>query len=262
MRIINSSDIKNVSTNKKVYEIPIYFFNHYEENSLLSIQELLDSPENYFTEIYKPVKIKDNDKFVYVGSNPSYHKNYNCHRLVADYKNYEIPTDIRDKGPKEVEAFRKWFKTVQYLLEKDPEIFIARLRARWGILTNVKSIKLENSGSTIFENESIEELKLDIAKLIKGAGRFYYASSKNKAILSAFSKFSFLGTSNEPIKNNRTRFSDKEVKALLSYYHKKFKQPLKDKLIKYYRLDLNPEIQMEGEILSQLGFNSCNSCYN
>ena len=262
MKIINSSVLKNVNIQKDVYRIPIYFFNRYEENALLSIKELLETPEKYFSEIYKPVKVKDSNKFVYVGGSPCYHENCDCIRLNADFKNYVIPNFVREKGRREVEAFRIWFKTVQSLLEKDPDIFVARLYARWGILTNVKSIELKNSGATQFENGSICRLKNDIDCLIKEAGRFYYASSKNETILSAFSKFSFLGISDIPIKNNRTGFAEKEVKSLLKYYQKRFKDPLKKNLIEYYRLDLNPEIQMGGDILSQLGFNPCYSCAN
>ncbi|MBC8213134.1 MAG: hypothetical protein H8E71_00615 [Candidatus Marinimicrobia bacterium] len=262
MNIIKSSDLKNANIRKDVYEIPIYFFNRYEENALLSIKELLDSPENYFTEIYKPVKVKEKHNFVYVGSQPCYHTEYDCQRLNANYKNYEIPRDIREKGKNAVDAFRTWFNSVHYLLEIDPDVFVARLYARWGILTNVKAIEFKNSGATYFENESIGNLKFDITSLIKSAGRFYYASSKNKAILAAFSKLSFLGEKDEAIQNNKTGFSDEEVKSLLKYYHQTFKKPLKQKLIQYYRLDLNPEIEMSGNILNKLGFNPCNTCAN
>ena len=61
------------------------------------------------------------------------------------------------------------------------------------------------------DDRSIEEIKEDIDKLIKKAGRFYYASTKNKKILSAFSRLTFLAYKDEQIYNNETGYSDREV---------------------------------------------------
>ena len=260
MGIINNSDIKEASFTEKIYHIPIYFFNNYEKNSLLAIKELLKNPENYFTEFYQPIERDENNNYVYQGSAPSHHKSFECPRLNSDYKNYEIPSDIIDQGLEVADEFRAWFKSVAYLLERDPDAFVTRLYARWGILTNVKAIEIRNSGSTKMDDRSIEEIKEDIDKLIKKAGRFYYASTKNKKILSAFSRLTFLAYKDEQIYNNETGYSDSEVKALLKYYDEKFKQPLKDTLILYYRLDLNPDIEMKGQYLERLGFHSCNHC--
>ncbi len=258
--IVFNSDLKDLDLSGEIYKIPIYFLSRYEEQSLLAIQELLQNPEHYFTEIYQPHEPTDSYKYVYEGKSPAYHNDSNCDRLNADWENYEIPSDIRDRGPDAVLEFREWFETVAHLIEDRPDAFVMRLQARWGIVTNVNAISRGNSGHLELDNITIKDLESRIDNLIKSAGRFYYRSAKTKAVLRQFSKYAFLGDQDEPIKNNRTGSPDHEVKELLRYYNNHFKKPLKKDLIEYYRLKLNPNIQMEGYFLENLGFKPCGSC--
>jgi hypothetical protein len=117
-------------------------------------------------------------------------------------------------------------------------------------------------GAEIQKNLTVEELEKTIDGLIKSAGQFYYASPKNKAILHRWSKYTHLAKKPEPINNNDTGYSDQEVKELLKTYDTRFKKPLKQYLVEYYRLKLNPDIKMEGEYLEQLGFNPCGHCHD
>src|SRR5690606_19298990 len=94
------------------------------------------------------------------------------------------------------------------------------------------------------------------------AGRYYYASAKNKIILGKYSKSAFLGYSADPLKDNDTGFSDEEVKHFLREYDKTYKRPLKKLLIEYYRVKLNPDLELKGFLLDQLGFKPCGKCYN
>lgn len=258
--IIYNSDISQLDLDGDIYKIPIYFFSKYEKNSLLAIQELLKDPEKYFDEIYVPIKREDTYSLISEAKKPCYHKSPNCERLNADYENYEIPSDIVEQGPIVVKEFRKWFKTVQHLIETKPDAFVMHLQARWGIITNPRAISRENSGSSMMDNYSIEDLEEKIDGLIKEAGRFYYHSSKNKTILSKFSKMTYLANSTSKLSSNNTGFSDQEVKNLLRDYNNEYKKPLKNLLIEYYRLKLNPEIQMQGYLLENLGFVECRHC--
>ena len=258
--IVFNTDLKDLDLSGKIYKIPIYFFSRYEEQSLLAIQELLPNPEHYFTEIYKPYKPTDTYKYVYEGKRPAYHNDSNCERLNSDWENYEIPSDIRDRGEGAVIEFREWFETVAHLIKDKPDAFVMRLQARWGILTNVNAISRGNSGHFEMENLTIQKLEARIDSRIRDAGRFYYRSEKTKAVLKQFSKYAFLGYQDDPIGNNRTGVPDHEVKELLRYYNEQFKKPLKKDLVEYYRVRLNPEIKMEGYFLENLGFNSCGAC--
>ncbi|MEX0597111.1 MAG: hypothetical protein WD512_11480, partial [Candidatus Paceibacterota bacterium] len=231
------------------------------ENALLAIQELLKDPEKYFTDIYVPYESKDTYSYIYEGQQPAYHKYPSCPRLHSDYQNFEIPETIQEKGPNAVNEFREWFEEVKHLMEK-PDIFVTQLHARWGIVTNPSAINKSNSGFTITENSTVEELEDKIDSLIKEAGRFYYKSDNNTEILKRFSKFTFLAYKQDDIYNNDTGFTDEEVKELLKFYDEEFKRPLKKLLIEYYRLKLNPDIQMEGYLLKKLGFNPCGYCHD
>jgi hypothetical protein len=259
-KIIFDSDLKGLDLEGQVYKMQIYFLSRYEESALLAIQELLKDPEKYFTTIYKPYKPKDTFSFVYEGKKPGYHQYSCCPMLNSDYQNFPIPEQIKEKGQTAVIEFREWFKTVEHLLEK-PDVFVMRLKAKYGIETNPQAINKDNSGNTAIKNETIEEIETRIDGLIKNAGRFYYASDKNKKILSRFSKWTFLAYKTDPIDGNETGYSDEEVRKLLKEYDETYKRPLKSNLIEYYRLKFNPEIKMEGYFLEKLGFKSCGHCY-
>ena len=70
----------------------------------------------------------------------------------------------------------------------------------------------------------------------------------------------FLANPKYKIYNNKTRYDDDEVKSLLKEYDERFKKPLTENLIQYYRLKLNPDIELMGQILDNLGFGACGSC--
>ena len=260
-KIVFESDVKSLKLSGAVYKIPIYFFSKFEENALLAIQELLMDPEKYFTEIYIPYKPTDTFSLIYEGRKPSYHKFICCPRLNSDYQNFEIPQEIQEKGINAVQEFRQWFASVKHLLEK-PDIFVERLRIKYGIVTNPKAINRDNSGSHEEEDLKLEELEDKIERLIKDAGRFYYKSSKHTSILKKYSKYTGIAHSDDKIFNNDTGYSDNEVKELLRNYNIEYKKPLKQYLIQYYRVKHNPELEMEGYFLEQIGFNQCGHCYS
>lgn len=259
-KIIFESDLNESQLSGVVYDMKIFFLSKKEKNSLLAVQELFKNPEQYFKKIYKQHKPVDTFSFVHEGKKPSYHKFSCCPNLNADYQNFPIPEEIRQKGKAAIIEFREWFKSVEHLLEK-PEVFVMRLKAKYGISENPKAITKGNSGSASINNEKIEDLIDDINELIKDAGRYYYEKDKHTKILKQFSKLTFLAYVDYPIKNNETGYSDKLVKQFLKEYYNRFKKPLIQKLIKYYSLKLNPEIKMEGYILEQLGFKKCSHCH-
>ena len=259
MHIIYKTDIKSLNLEGSVYKTKIYFFSKFEENSLIAIQELLKDPEKFLAEIYKPIVVKDTHKFVYEGKPPAYHKTIDCQRISSNYENFEIPEAIRIKGIDEVINFRKWFEENKYLLDK-PDVFVMRLELHWGIVTNPTAIKRDNSGWTEIVNYNLEEIEQRIDELIREAGRYFNESDKNRIILKRFNKYTHLAYHEEPIENNDTGYSDEIVKALLKDYNTKIKRPIKKLLIEYYRLTLNPDLKLEGNLLNQLGFKPCGQC--
>lgn len=258
--IVFGSDLESIDVSREVYKIPIHFFNRYERNALLAIQELLEDPQKYFDSVYVPHNPVDSLKYVYEGLAPCYHKYSCCPRLASDYLNYEIPEEIRKKGNDTVLEYRKWFKSVTHLLEDKQDQLRVRLFNRWGI-KELNIITRNNSGVTIVENFTIEEIETEIDNLIKSAGRFYYNNQKNKIILGRFSKRTHLAYKEDDIPDNDTEYSSSEIKELLLYFDSEFKKPTKKYLLEYYRLKLNPEIEMDGSFLECLGFKQCGYCH-
>lgn len=263
IKIINRVDFKQIGNLQgEVYMKPIYFFSDYEKNNLLGLQELLKDPDRFIKEYYVPIVTVDNLKYVYEGGQPAYHCKSDCERLNSNYKNFEIPNEIREKGKDEIMRFRKWFKENQYLIEK-PDVFVARLHMAFGVQINPKAIDYENSGVEVKENLDLVELEKRINKIISDAGNYYNnADTEKKEIIRRFQKYTFIAYSQNEIRNNNTRFKDEVLKKFLSQYDSHFKRPIKDLLIEYYRVKYNPELKFEGYLLEQLGFKPCGACHN
>jgi hypothetical protein len=260
--IVYKSEIKNLDLHGEIYKRKIYFYSKFEKNALLAIKELLEHPEEYFTEIYEPFEPEDTYTMVYEGQKPAYHKSAECEFLHSDYENFEIPDEIRTEGKDKVIEFRLWFEGVRHLLEDKPDAFVARLQARWGLLTNVNAILRGNSGAIDIENITIGALENRIDQRLRNAAKFYYKSEMTQTVLRRLSQFTFLAYRDDPIGINRTGYDDDKVKRLLKYYDRTFKLPLKKDLVEYYRLKLNPKIEMEGTYLKNLGFKPCGHCYS
>ena len=259
--IIFKTELNSLNLIGDIYKKQIYFFSKFEKNRLLAFQELFRDPQKFFTEVYKPIRVIDTHTLVYEGNPPAYHKSVECPRIYTDYENFEIPEAIYAKGIKVVDEFRKWFKHNKHLLDK-PDAFVFKLELIWGIKTNPKAIYLQNSGSTEVDNYNISELEKIIDDIIIEAGKIYNKNDRNRSILRRFNRYTFLGKSKVPINNNDTGFTDEIVKPLLNEYEVLIKKPIKKFLIEYYRLTLNPNIKLEGNLLEQLGFKTCGLCCN
>jgi hypothetical protein len=255
--ILYKTEIKSLDLKGSVYKTRIYFFNKLELNRLLLLKELLSDSERFLSEYYTPIKVKDTLNYVYEGKAPAYHKSSNCQRLNSDYENFKIPDFIKESGVAEIIKFRKWFKENKYLISK-PDVFVARLKMRWGVVTNPENINKGNSGFTQFDDYTPIEVEEKIDELIKLAGDLY---RENTSILKKYNKFSYLGEKNEPLKDNDTGFTDAKVKEVLRQFEMEIKKPLKPLLVAYYRITLNPDLNLHENVLKQLGFEPCGHCY-
>lgn len=262
-RIIVRCDLKNIEFNCPVYEkMDIYMFSPFERKILQAFQELLQDPDKYIKYYYHPIeKRMDTQKYIYEGgSTPSYHESRECESLRSSYTNYEIPEIIKEKGVEEINKFREWFKQNEELLNTKPDFFENRLFIRWGIRTNIKAINLINSGITEFQNYTIEELESEIDNIIRNSAKFYKSSTKNTIILRRYSKLTYLAYKEDFEPDSDLGYEREEIIELLKEYHEQFKKPLKEKLIEYYRLRYNPNIEMQGNLLENLGFKPCFRC--
>lgn len=259
-RIIRKLDLNELNLQGSIYSQPIYFFNHKEEQALLAYKEFVMNPEKFVDEVYQVVNTEDHFYYVFEGEVPCYHQKENCERLHAEFRNYIIPQEIRNRGTETIMRFRQWFKENMYLLEGKDDVFEMRIQAAFGIRIKMNEIVKENSGIQTIVNWNLRELEETLNTKIKEAGRFYYKSSKHTKILKQYSKFAYLGNYDVPLYNNSTGYSDNEVKELLSEYEANYKSVIRELLYDYYRVKFNPDLEMEGYLLEQLGFRPCRHC--
>lgn len=129
-----------------------------------------------------------------------------------------------------------------------------------GVLVPLNEIEKSNSGFAEIKNFTLDELVKEINDLLTKAYSFQNSTLKNKEILKALQKHAYLGLSPEPLESNNTNYSDDEVKQVLAIFETEFKKPIKNLLLEYYRVGLNPELKFEGSLLESIGFAPCSNC--
>lgn len=261
-RILRQSDLKGVKMDKRgIFRKSIYFFNWYEELFLKIYQEMLEFPEEYFSKLYRKIS-KPVDDFYYVipPKSPAYHESLDCPFLLSDYRNFEVPVEIKNQGTEKIIEFRQWFLEVQSLFERDPAAFQARLQLKWKILIPLNEIEKQNSGFADVKNYTLEDLVNKINELLGQARAFMKSSVPNTIILKRYQKQAYFGLRPDPLENNNTGFSDDEVKKVLAIFDTEYKKPIKNLLLEYYRVTFNPKLKFQGTLLEELGFIACSSC--
>lgn len=264
-KILRSLDLEKLDEiEEKVYKKDIYFFNKKERGFLKGIRELLRDAENFQLEYYEPIEVHDSYRFVYPEKQPAYHLYNTCPMLTADFNNFKIPVPIKEKGKEAINQFREWFpKNEPLLIEGKTEQFIYKLQANFPYVGEIKPESIEYSNSGIEEKENIElsELEKKIDDILRQAGKFFRENKDKQNVIKRYQKMTFLAYIEQDLYTNDSDLSDDKLKEFLQTYDKKFKQPVKDLLIEYYRVLYNPEMTFDGKLLDELGFNPCIKCY-
>lgn len=278
--LINLKEVGEIDG--EVYKKPIYFLNKNEITYLKSMQTLLKDPEKFVFEIYKPIVKKDTFQYVYESVQPPcYHDKDDCPNLHAGYKNFEIPSEIKERVrlkaeeegkseaeililiEKQVAIFRKWFKEHFHLFQNDTKEFLRQLDIRWNIQRNLKEVERENSGIDSVKNLDLVELENEIDKILSAAGQYFNQNKDRQHIIRRFQKLTFLASKKGSLETiNDTELSDDELRAFLAEYELKFKKPIKELLIHYYRVKYNSELSFDGKLLERLNFKPCSACHD
>jgi hypothetical protein len=256
-------DVKLDSIADNIYKRDIYFFNRRESANLKGIRELMRDIEQFFREYYRPIEVVDSYKYVYPESTPAYHKDCNCERLHSDFMNIEIPVPIQQKGVSEIMKFREWYRKTEF--DKDnPKDYIYKVQQQFPYVgaINPQTVRHNNSGAEKKENYSLEDLQDEIEHILDMCEIYFDENPNLRDIIYRYQKMTFLGYVDGALKNNRSGLSDEQLKSFLRAYDKTFKQPLKERLIEYYRVKFNPEMEFEGALLEKLGFRPCSKCLN
>ncbi|SFT14403.1 hypothetical protein SAMN05660206_1157 [Sphingobacterium wenxiniae] len=260
MKTLSEITLSEIET--AIYKKDIYFFNRKEQAMLKGIREFLKDPDNFSTQYYKPIIVKDSLRYVYPENQPAYHKDNTCPRLQSNFINFEIPEEVREKGENEIKRFRAFFAEHKHLLESNIKAFIEKMQARFFITReiNPKSIDYSNSGNEQVKNYSVQDLENEIDEILRQAGKFYTDNPDKQEIIKRFGKMTFLAYVHGDIYKNDTGLNDSDLKEFLRAYDEKFKKPVKNFLVEYYRLLHNPDMTFTDTLLDKLGFRKCGHC--
>jgi len=277
LKKINLDEIEDIDD--EIYFRPIYFFSKKEAKRLLLIKSFYKEPEKFAFHIYKPIANEDTLKYVYESEQPpAYHIDNKCERLLSDFKNFQIPFEIKHRAQEkaielgmsdedssefiyeQVRKFRDWFKIYENLFKEDLSEFLKKLDINWNIQRNIEEIELKNSGVLEYQDYDLKKLENEINGIIDEANN-YFSNNKNKQqIIKKFQKLTFLAYISGEIYNNDSGLSDNDLKEFLKYYDETYKKRTVSLLIEYYRVKYNPELSFEGYLLERLNFKPCGTC--
>lgn len=254
-------EIKLDNISESIYKWDIYFFSKRESANLKGIRELFRNPEKFSVEYYNPIKVEDTFRYLQPESQPAYHKDNTCERLKSNFKNTEIPGAVLQKGKEEVIKFRNWYNAASFDKENIKD-YILKLQLAFPYVgeINPKSIEYANSGYETKENYSLEELENKIDSLLRAAADYFKSNPDLQNLIRKYQKWTFLAYVYGDIYNNQSELSSDELKAFLLDYDNRFKIPVKEHLIEYYRIKFNPSLTFEGSLLTKLGFRTCSHC--
>ena len=246
----------------ELYRRPIYIFGRMERLRLLAVQQFFQDSETFIDSHYKKVEAGgQNPNLVFPTSAPAYHLSTECEFLHADYRNIIIPPQIEIRGEQAKTEFRIWFRQNEGIYDNNRELFMVKLSARFEIrLQELKIIERLNSGVATVLNESLDAVDAQINRVLRDAGQFYYASTKNTGILKQYQHHTYLGYRDDALHANRTGYSEEEVKPFLRDYNEQFKKPLKKLLTSYFQVKYNPDLHFSGYLMEQLGIKCCKHC--
>lgn len=180
-----------------------------------------------------------------------------------------IPEAIRNQGPEVCNIFRNYltnefgkFSPKRYNELKDLIIF--KINNKFNVnLTqqDLNFIDLENSGSQITRDYSLEELESNILRF---AAEYADMCRQYPDVFPKFTLRAFLTKKPEKITfipkdyymHNR---ADEFIEILSSFYNN-IQMPTYELLKEYYMIYFNPELKFEGKLLEQLGLKTCNFC--
>ncbi len=208
---------------------------------------------------FSPVYNPDDDNLLFEGHNPAYHKDDFCQRLRANYINYYIPNEIKQRGNAEVKKFKKFVKELLhdgYKLEDENTKII--IKGHFGIGdVNFLRIEKSNSGASNFtdyiNNMTLSEIIKEIKKILDKINSFQNKSELHKRIYNLRYR--------EPyIIKKLLRNKSKEEKSL-GQELTLAKEHLLYALLESYKKESNfNQSEIEEEWLQKLNFVPCSTC--
>ncbi len=230
------------------------------EMELLALyRDIVENPESLTLNKYVKKNHVDSKRWVFESIYPSYHKNDRCERLQASFENFEIPVEIKVKGDLEIDEYRRFFKKNINLYNRNYEAFMAQVQLKFNIKNPPKKVDFENTGSEAIFNASCSEIEQKITTLLSQMENFRNLNEENQKEIrdSGFATHKAFEMDEKGVKIKKVNIDG----SIISQWHN-YKNELKNLLKEYFRIKLNPEFLFDVNILEQLGFKPCNSCYD
>jgi hypothetical protein len=220
-----------------------------QELALLSVfQEMCENPEQAFSSYKKLQNNYSSEKYVFQNGVPAYHADKRCELLHNDYFNLEMPVEIKNRGKAEIVRFRKFCKENRELIHEENPLVLIKLEAQFFLKNPPTKIAAKNSGVTQFDNMDLQQLEAEIDGLLFDAEKFRYKDQST-----------FMTVRDHGYGSSRLDEA-KDPSSPLYEWHNKYKVPIKDLLMHYFRVRFNPELAFSGHLLDQLGFKPCSKC--
>ena len=267
--LISEDDLEKECLCEDYPQMRLYFLNRTDKRELLLFKKVLTNPEIAIDTKYKRVDYEDT--YTYVDEfRPAYHKDPQCSRLLHDFDGVRIPEKIKSLDKEKINEYRKWYRENRHYIEEGKDdLFYTLLHAKWGVdKYDIDVVSHLNTGN-VRVMDTIEECYLEIVKLCKEWHDWSGDKEGGNHILRKASyqysygaKNAYLGNKEEPLPNNKTGFPDEAVKECLREMQNKFKNPIIELIRQYYMIKYNANIDVEEEVLKQLGFGPCVKCYS
>ncbi len=237
-----------------LYNKKLWMLSNGEKLWIIKAKRFYDSDGRLIEERFVKQKREDTKTYVFEGGASAYHSHGKCDRINSEYINFLIPPEIKERGEGAIAKFREWFKNNRNLLvENEYEKFSKKLQAEFLLVNPPQRIEYENSGFEIIENPSLSNVEFQVNNIINEANIFYSRSKLHTDTIDlvGYKTYSLL-------KNN----TDVDKESIIYIWHHHYKEPLKKKLIDYYRVMFNPDLEFSGELLDALGLIKCSQCYD
>lgn len=266
--LISEDDLEKECLCEDYPQMRLYFLNRTDKRELLLFKKVLTNPEIAIDTKYKRVDYEDT--YTYVDEfRPAYHKDPQCSRLLHDFDGVRIPEKIKSLDKEKINEYRKWYRENRHYIEEGKDdLFYTLLHAKWGVdKYDIDVVSHLNTGN-VRVMDTIEECYLEIVKLCKEWNDWLGDKEGGNHILRKASyqysygaKNAYLGNKEEPLPNNKTGFPDEAVKECLREMQNKFKNPIIELIRQYYMIKYNANIDVNEEVLIQLGFSACSKCF-
>ena len=261
--------ITNANFNRLVYALTYsYSLNKALSNSEFGLTHILNTMELAHIENYRRMLkegllsehlVKNQDiskvkgKYIEVFTNqkykpPAMHIDLNCQMILSDYQGISAPLDIVESSYERIAEYLKWIERpeIEQLIDsKKFEEFYDLQNANFKTRGKLVPFTLSNSGvASLF---TLKEIRKSIINLLTAAQKYRNSSQEHQNLI----KKKGYGTNRNYVRN-----SD----PILEEWHFKYKKELMNLLKSFYRVQTNPTLEFDHELLKKAGFKDCGSC--